>query len=49
MLCFNFILGLNFIFSLFPGMVMYDNDFKTKENGKKNGTTTYDMHTCMPR
>ena len=31
MLWFNFILGLNFTFSLFLGMVMYDNEFKTKE------------------
>ena len=32
MLWFNFILGLNFIFFLFLGMVIYDNDFETKEN-----------------
>ena len=32
MLWFNFILGLNFIFSCFWAMmVMYDNEFKTKE------------------
>ena len=30
MLWFNFILGLNF-FLLFLGMVMYDNEFETKE------------------
>ena len=29
---FNSILGLNFIFTLFLGMVMYDNEFETKEN-----------------
>ena len=27
----NFFLQLNFIFPLFLGMVMYDNEFKTKE------------------
>ena len=27
-----FILGLNFIFLCFWGMVMYDNEFETKEN-----------------
>ena len=32
MLWFNFILGLNFIFLCFLGMVMYDNEFETKEN-----------------
>ena len=32
MLWFNFILGLNFIFLLFLGMVMYDNEFETMEN-----------------
>ena len=32
MLWFNFILGLNFIFLLFWGMLMYDNEFKTKGN-----------------
>ena len=32
-LWFNFILGLNFIFFCFcMGMVMYDNEFETKEN-----------------
>ena len=31
MLWFNFILGLNFIFLLFLGMVMYGNEFKTME------------------
>ena len=31
MLWFNFILGLIF-FPLFLGMVMYDNEFETKEN-----------------
>ena len=31
-LWFNFILGLNFIFFWFLGMVMYDNEFETKEN-----------------
>ena len=29
---FKFILGLNFIFLLFLGMVMYDNDFKRMGN-----------------
>ena len=29
---FNFILGLIFIFVLFLVMVMYDNEFKTKQN-----------------
>ena len=28
----DFILGLNFISVLFLGMVIYDNEFKTKEN-----------------
>ena len=28
----DFILGLNFISLLFLGMVIYDNEFKTKEN-----------------
>ena len=28
---FNFILGSNFVF-LFLGIVMYDNEFETKEN-----------------
>ena len=32
MLWFNFNLGLNFIFLLFLGMVMYDNDFEAMEN-----------------
>ena len=33
MLRFKFILGFNFLFFvLFLGMVMYDNDFETKEN-----------------
>ena len=30
MLLFNFILGLDFIFALFVGMVMYDNKFGIK-------------------
>ena len=30
--CGYFILGLIFIFPLFLGMVMYDNEFGTKEN-----------------
>ena len=30
-LWFNFILSLNFIFFWFLGMVMYDNEFETKE------------------
>ena len=29
---FNFILGLNFISLCFGGMVMYGNEFETKEN-----------------
>ena len=29
---FNFILGFNFYFLLVLGMVMYDNQFETKEN-----------------
>ena len=29
---FKFILGLNFIFLLFSGMVMSDNKFETKQN-----------------
>ena len=32
MLWFNFILGLNCIIPFFLVMVMYDNDFETKEN-----------------
>ena len=32
MLWFSFILGLNFSFLSFGGMVMYDNKFETKEN-----------------
>ena len=32
MLWFNFIPGLNFILPLFLGMVIYDNEFETKEN-----------------
>ena len=32
MLWFNFILGLNFFFLLFLGMVICDNEFETKEN-----------------
>ena len=32
MIWFKFILGLNFIFLLFLGMVMYDNEFETMEN-----------------
>ena len=28
----QFILGLNVIFLCFGGMVMYDNEFETKEN-----------------
>ena len=32
LLWFNVIFGLNFFFSLFRGMVMYDNEFKTKGN-----------------
>ena len=32
--CGYFILGLFFIFPLFLGMVMYDNEFGTKENKK---------------
>ena len=32
MLWFNFFLGLNFIFPLFWGMVMYDNEFEPKES-----------------
>ena len=32
LLWFNFILGSNFIFLLFLGIVMYDNEFQTKEN-----------------
>ena len=31
-LWFNFILGLKFYFLLSLGMVMYDNEFETKEN-----------------
>ena len=31
MLWFNFILGLNFISFLFWGVVIYDNEFETKE------------------
>ena len=31
-LWFKFILGLSFIFLLFPGMVMSDNEFETMEN-----------------
>ena len=34
-LWFNFIQGSNFNFPLFCGMVMYDNEFKTKENAIK--------------
>ena len=32
MFWFKFILGLNFIFLLFLGVVMYDNEFETMEN-----------------
>ena len=32
MLCFKFILGLDFIVLLFLGMVMCDNEFETMEN-----------------
>ena len=32
MLWFSFIIGLNFYFPLFWGMVMYDNEFEIKEN-----------------
>ena len=32
MLWFNFIIGLNFYFPLFWGMVMYDIEFEIKEN-----------------
>ena len=32
MLWFNFILGSNFIFFLFLGIVMFDNEFETKED-----------------
>ena len=32
LLWFNFILGSNFISLLFLGIVMYDNEFETKEN-----------------
>ena len=32
MLWFNFILGFNYIFLIVSGMVMYDNEFETKEN-----------------
>ena len=32
MLLFKFILGLNFIFLLFFGMIMYDNKFETMKN-----------------
>lgn len=32
MLWFKFIVGINFIFLLFLGMVMYDNTFETMEN-----------------
>ena len=28
---FNFVLGLNFYFPLFLGMVIYDSEFETKE------------------
>ena len=31
-LWFNFILGSNFFFLLFLGIVMYDNEFETEEN-----------------
>ena len=31
-LWFNFILGLNLFSFVFGGMVMYDNEFETKEN-----------------
>ena len=34
MLWFKFILGLNFIFLLFVGMVMSDNEFETMEKVK---------------
>ena len=32
LLCFNFMLGSNFIFLFLLGMVMYNNEFKTKED-----------------
>ena len=32
MLWFNFVPGLNFLFLLFWGMVIYDNEFETKKN-----------------
>ena len=32
MLWFNFILGSNFLFFCFLGIVMYDNEFETREN-----------------
>ena len=32
MLWFNFILGLNYIFLCFLDMMVYDNEFDTKEN-----------------
>ena len=32
MLLFNFILGLSFISLVFGGMIMYDSEFKAKEN-----------------
>ena len=36
MLWFNFIFGLNFIFFLFLGMVIYDNEGDKKQRKKMN-------------
>ena len=36
MLWFNFILGLNYSFFCFFGLVMYDNELKTKNNKTKD-------------
>ena len=47
MFLFNFILGLDFIFALFVGMVMYGNKFgiKIKKNKTWNNKIK-PLHTC---
>ena len=48
MLCFNFILGLNFIFLCFLGMVMNDNEFETKEKKLiEDNMEQQDIRACM--
>ena len=45
MLCFNFILGLNFIVLCFGSMVMYGNEFKTKEKIKPQHIPELEFNT----